>query len=504
VKNDVAAPVEPGDVLAGKYRIERVLGAGGMGVVVAAMHLQLEQRVAIKFLLPEEAEKVDAAARFAREARAAAKIQSEHVARVLDVASSESGIPYMVMEYLEGKDLESTMQEQGRLPIENAVDYVLQALEALAEAHVAGIVHRDLKPANIFLARRADGSSVVKILDFGISKISRGKEPGLTTTSSPLGSPLYMSPEQLTSAKGIDARTDIWSLGVILQELIVGEGPFAADQLPELIAMILAVPPVSMRLRRPEVPPELEAVVHRCLEKEPQARFANVGELARALQPFAPSRSLVSIERVLRVIESRTENSLPPAAQTTTAGAEPPERSEFHDAPTLATNSSWHTSSRLRSGRTGRRLALGALAALAVAGVGVTVVVATRQPAQKQTAAAAPASATAAASAAAPPATQPATQPSTASQSPTDDTTASPTSPAATPASTASPASPPTGPRATGKPPPAQPARTSPTSPAPTSTAAAATIPAPSANPGVAPTTPPAATRAMPDYGGRK
>jgi serine/threonine protein kinase len=367
------SPVKPGDVIAGKYRIERVLGAGGMGVVVVAMHLQLDQLVAIKFLLPAVARNTEAVARFSREARAAAKIQSEHVARVIDVATSEDGTPYMVMEYLEGKDLETTLQDQGPLPIENAVDYILQALEALAEAHAAGIVHRDLKPANIFLARRADGSSVVKVLDFGISKLSRGSDPQITTTSAQMGSPLYMSPEQLRRTKDVDARADIWSLGVILQELIVGEAPFMADSLPEIIAMILSEPPLSMRLRRPEVPVQLEALVKRCLEKEPGARYANVAELARALGPFAPARSVVSIERVMRVVAGRQEISLPPASERAVVVAKVP------DARVVATNSSWHTSGVLRSVRRSRRMVVVTIAGLVVAAAIAAAVALTRQ-----------------------------------------------------------------------------------------------------------------------------
>ncbi len=302
------APVRTGDIVAGKYRIERVLGAGAMGVVVVATHVHLEQKVAIKFLLPEVAKSTEAVARFAREARAAAKIQSEHVARVLDVATHESGVPYMVMEYLEGRDLEQTREEHGSLPVEKVVDYVLQALEALAEAHVAGIVHRDLKPANMFLARRADGSSVVKILDFGISKLASDKSAKLTHESAQMGSPLYMSPEQLQRSPEVDARTDIWAIGVILQELVTGTAPFAADSLAEIVAGILSLPPLRMRLHKPEIPEGLEQVVLRCLEKSPDKRFPDVAKLAVALAPFGPERCAVSTERIVRVVSGRKEN----------------------------------------------------------------------------------------------------------------------------------------------------------------------------------------------------
>src|SRR4051794_37656982 len=205
----MSAPVKEGELLAGKYRVDKVLGVGGMGVVVAAHHIQLDDRVAIKFLLPETLGNGDAVMRFAREARAAVKIKSEHVARVTDVGTLENGAPYMVMEYLEGGDLAAWLQDRGRLPVELAVDLLLQACEAIAEAHAIGIVHRDLKPANLFVARLPGGVQSVKVLDFGISKMTgfsaSGGESSATKTSALLGSPLYMSPEQMRSSKDVDA-----------------------------------------------------------------------------------------------------------------------------------------------------------------------------------------------------------------------------------------------------------------------------------------------------------
>jgi len=186
-----AASVSVGEILAGKYRIDRVLGAGGMGVVVAAHHLQLDERVAIKFLLPEMLAQQDAVMRFSREARAAVKIKSEHVARVTDVGTLETGAPYMVMEYLEGIDL-AELVRRGPLPITQAVDFVLQACEAIAEAHALGIVHRDLKPANLFLATLPGGVQSVKVLDFGISKLTglsaSGGQDSATRTKALMGS----------------------------------------------------------------------------------------------------------------------------------------------------------------------------------------------------------------------------------------------------------------------------------------------------------------------------
>ncbi|HEX7601864.1 MAG TPA: serine/threonine-protein kinase, partial [Polyangiaceae bacterium] len=235
------SPVAMGDVLAGKYRVERVLGRGGMGVVVAATHLHLDQRVAIKFLLPDALSHADVVSRFAREAKAASKVTSEHVAKVIDVGTLDSGAPYMVMEYLEGHDLAAELEAKGRLPVEEAVSHVLQALEALAEAHKAGIVHRDLKPANLFLANRPDKTSIIKVLDFGISKLPQAGG-AVTHTAAIMGSPLYMSPEQLMSSKSVDARSDVWSIGIVLYESLSGSPPYRADTMPEIVALILQAP----------------------------------------------------------------------------------------------------------------------------------------------------------------------------------------------------------------------------------------------------------------------
>ena len=299
------SPVTEGQILAGKYRVERVLGSGGMGVVVAAWHLELEQRVAVKFLHPLALERTDTAERFRREARSAAKIRSEHVARVIDVGIMEGGIPYMVMEYLEGHDVSEEMAKVGMLPIADAIDFVLQAIEALAEAHAAGIVHRDLKPANLFIATRADGTRIVKVLDFGISKSLLGgsvAEMSLTRTSVLIGSPLYMSPEQMRSAKDVDTRTDIWSLGVIMYEMITGQPPYTGDSIPALCASLLSDVPVSMQTLRADVPLELEDVIMHCLTKDRTQRFGTVSELARALAPFGSVSSQLHVDRASRVL----------------------------------------------------------------------------------------------------------------------------------------------------------------------------------------------------------
>lgn len=287
------AEVRVGTVLAGKYRVDRILGRGGMGIVVAATHLELDTLVAIKLLLPEVRNNEEVVARFSREARAAARIKSEFVARTLDVGKLDNGCPYIVMEYLEGGDLSQRLAEQGPLPIGAAVHFILQACDALSEAHAMGIIHRDLKPSNLFVTRRRDGTEVTKMLDFGISKLSptAGSSPELsmTRTTSIMGSPLYMSPEQLVASRNVDPRSDIWALGVTLYEALAGKPPFGGESLPELCAKVMTQPAPPLTEVRPDVPPQLEAVVMRCLCKEPAQRYATASELAAALMPFAPA-----------------------------------------------------------------------------------------------------------------------------------------------------------------------------------------------------------------------
>jgi eukaryotic-like serine/threonine-protein kinase len=299
----VSSFVQEGEVVAGKYRVDRVLGEGGMGIVVAATHLELDQQVALKFLLPSVATRPEIVQRFTREARAAAKIRSEHVARVLDVGTLDTGMPYMVMEYLEGEDLAQVIARRGALPVQEAVGYILQACEAVAEAHAVGIVHRDLKPANLFLAKRPSGPPAIKVLDFGISKVpSTAKDVALTSSTGVMGSPGYMSPEQMTAAIRADARSDVWSFGIVLHELLTRELPFDAESMPEIIAAILQQPHPAMGASRGDVPAGVQSVVDRCLEKEPGRRFGNVAELARALAPFGPARSALSVERIEHVL----------------------------------------------------------------------------------------------------------------------------------------------------------------------------------------------------------
>jgi serine/threonine protein kinase len=302
------SPVRPGEILAGKYRVERVLGVGGMGLVLAAHHLELNEMVALKLLLPEGVGNPDATARFLQEARAAVRIKNEHVAAVRDVGTLPNGTPYMVMEYLEGVDLAGWLKQRGSLPVEQAVEFLLQACVAVADAHALGIVHRDLKPANLFCVRRSDGRLSIKVLDFGISKMTdpRSARAGVvsTRTATLMGSPLYMSPEQLRSSKDVDARTDIWALGVILFEFVTGQRAFNGESITELAIKIATEPTPAIRDHRSDAASELQSVIDRCLEKDRAARYPNIGALSLALLPFAPSHAKAFVERVLGIVQA--------------------------------------------------------------------------------------------------------------------------------------------------------------------------------------------------------
>ncbi|AKV01286.1 serine/threonine protein kinase [Labilithrix luteola] len=294
------APVTIGSVVADKYRIDEVLGAGGMGIVMAATHLGLGQRVALKFLVGPAATTRSGRARLMREARAAASLESEHSVRVTDVGSLEDGTPYLVMELLRGTDLGRLLEDAGPLPIELALDVTLQACEAVAEAHGRGIIHRDLKPANLFLAERSDGTRIVKVLDFGISKVESAGEAQITTSDAMIGSPRYMSPEQMVSSRLVDARTDVWSIGVVLFELVTARPPFEADTIAGLCAVVATAAAPDVRTYRKDAPERLAEVIRKCLSKEPQKRYGSIAELAEELRVLSPPALQHTIDRIAR------------------------------------------------------------------------------------------------------------------------------------------------------------------------------------------------------------
>jgi serine/threonine-protein kinase len=304
-------PFSPGDVIAEKYEIIKVIGSGGMGYVVSATHVELGHQVALKFLRPELLVHRDLVARFAKEARTAVMIKSEHVARVFDVGTLPDAGPFIAMELLEGQDLGRLVSERGALPMEAAIDYILQACEALATAHSLGIVHRDIKPENLFLSRNVPGVDVIKVLDFGISKLEmpeppqRSRRPTVRSTSA-VGSPTYMSPEQVRAVDTVDARADVWALGCVLYELLSGAPAFDAPSLTQLAAKILESAPAPLRSIKPELPNDLEWVIGHCLGKDPNKRFQNVGELAAALRPFAAPRSRIIADRCRYVLDPST------------------------------------------------------------------------------------------------------------------------------------------------------------------------------------------------------
>ena len=289
---DAEVAIPEGTIVLEKYRVTRTLGVGGMGLVVEATHTQLGTPVAIKFLLPQFAASAEAGRRFVREAQAASKIASEHSVRVFDAGTSQPWGPYIVMEYLEGYDLSRHLRQTGAFAVEVAIDFAVQAALALGEAHANGIVHRDVKPANLFLIEQPDGGHLVKVLDFGISKVvEETTSLEVTKTSAILGSGLYMSPEQMKSSKTVDHRTDIYALGVSLFELLTRTQPYTADSFAELAIKVNMEAPTNIRTLRPDVPPELAAAIERAYAKKADDRYQSMGELALALEPWAASRT---------------------------------------------------------------------------------------------------------------------------------------------------------------------------------------------------------------------
>jgi serine/threonine protein kinase len=289
-----AVGFEQGALIAGKYRVDHLVGVGGMGTVIAARCLALDRDVAIKILSARAGANQELAQRFQREGRAAARLRSEHATRVLDYGTLDDGRAYLVTELLEGADLRTVVYGQPEIAIATAVDYVMQACEALAEAHALGIVHRDLKPANLFLTTTANGRPLVKILDFGICKVETTTgEAALTSLNALLGTPRYMSPEQFRSPRDVDARADIWALGAVLFEMLTKRAPFEADSIDDLVDSVLSRAAPAVSTFRPAVPAELSDVIARCLAKDPAARFQSILELSRALEPFGTGRRAI-------------------------------------------------------------------------------------------------------------------------------------------------------------------------------------------------------------------
>jgi eukaryotic-like serine/threonine-protein kinase len=381
--DDVAKTgVQIGDTLVGKYRVEAVIGTGGMGVVVRATHLLLKDKVAVKYLRWPGMADDETIARFLREAQAAARIKSPHVARVVDVGTLDNGSPYLVMELLDGSDLGGIVEKDGPLPIEFAVTLMLQTCEALASAHASGVIHRDIKPSNLFLTRGPAGEPVVKVLDFGISKVTNlsASSGDLTLTQRSMGSPLYMSPEQMRSARNVDVRTDIWSLGVVFYELVTGVAPFVAETIPELYALVLDEDsrPSPLGQHGKDLPPGLDDIVQRCLCKGAQGRYPNVAALAAALAPFGGTGADASAERTRRILEAAglpTVSSAPtPPSESSRASS----RAEVQATPVRAssTATSFGQTGSTTHGARGRMMALvgSGLALLVGIGIGVSMV----------------------------------------------------------------------------------------------------------------------------------
>jgi len=372
-----------GTVIGGKYRVDGIVGRGGMGTVYRAQHLALNEPVAIKILRRDAAADEEMVTRFVREAKWVVKLRSEHVARIHDIGETDDGLPFMVMELLEGADLGQLVEQNGAMYAPIAVDLLMQGCDAIVEAHSLGIVHRDIKPTNLYVSFRPDQTAIVKVLDFGISKAASSTDMSLTQTQSMLGTPAYMSPEQMRSARDVDQRTDIWSLGTVLYELVEARRPFEAESFSEMCVMVAVDPPRPLTNA-----PELHDVIMRCLEKSPDQRYANVAELMVDLVPFAnnPDAARYFITRAQRVLGLRDSQPSMQRASVSDSGpvlvtpaALPIAALTMHGprpalpSPTLSTAATTNGSTRVDDLRPRRRgIWIGAVLAL-VLGVGGAV-----------------------------------------------------------------------------------------------------------------------------------
>ena len=367
-------PLKPGDIVMGKYRVEQLLGMGSMGIVVAATHEALQQRVAIKILLQSNADPREQYERFKREARAAGRLKSPHVTKVLDVGTLDTGNPYLVMEHLEGRDLGSLLTHSGPLPMADAVEYILQVCEAVGEAHAAGIIHRDIKPTNLFLTLNPNGSPCIKVIDFGISK-TNDAEVKLTKEAEILGSPLYMSPEQMDSSRTVDARSDVWALGVTLYELLSTMTPFHAAGIVQVCNRVFQGQPTPLSAYRPDLPAALEAVISRCFEKDRDRRWPNVAELAAALAPFASAHAGAYVERVAAVLGMKVEAARPTALLPPEPAALPASLAAVAKTGGTFSTAAPRGRAELRRPRTKRAIGITAglgLAVLSLTGLGIS------------------------------------------------------------------------------------------------------------------------------------